>query len=320
MKLKRVNRLNFRILSLDGGGVKGAYSLAFLAQMEDYLQSPVNKYFDLIVGTSTGGIIALGFGKGFSATELLDFYTSMGKVIFSCNRFWNSIKHWGLSKYRNDILKKYLEEKFGNTKLGESKIRLVIPSQNLDNGEVHLYKTAHDDRFKGDYKEKMATIALATSAAPSYFPTYKTSNGLFLVDGGTYANNPVSIAAAEAVGVLNWPPSRISILSIGCTNEAIDIQAAKRHSLGKGYWAANSLKLMMRGQSSAAIGMATHLTNYGVVRIDETVAKGKFSIDSVSGIENLKGLGLEKGRIEFQNIKDTFFSEFAEEFEPIYKN
>ena len=309
----------YKILSLDGGGIKGVYSLGFLSQIENFLERSINNYFDLIVGTSTGGIIALGLGKGFSANEVLDFYSQMGRKIFSGNRRWNTIKHWGFSKYKNIILRKCLEEKFGDAKLGDSKIRLVIPSQNLDNGAVHLYKTAHHKRFVEDYKISMSEIALATSAAPTYFPTFQASNGLYLVDGGIYANNPIAIAAVEAVGILNWSPSDISILSIGCTNEPVDIQFAKKYSLGKGYWAFNSLKLIMAGQSSAAMGMATHLTNNAVTRIDETVAKGKFALDSISGIENLKGLGFEKGRIEFQNIK-YFFEEFVDEFIPIYKN
>lgn len=309
----------YKILALDGGGIKGVFMLGVLSQFENFLGKPINNYFDLVVGTSTGGIIALGLGTGFSANDLLKFYTQMGKDIFSGNRLWNSLKHWGFSKYKNEILKKCLDEKFGKTELGESKIRLVIPSQNLDTGEVHLYKTSHHKNLREDYKIKMSEIALATSAAPSYFPIFKSSNGLYLVDGGIYANNPIAIAAAEAVGVLNWPPSEINILSIGCTNEAIDIKAVKKYTLGKGYWATNSLKLIMRGQSSAAIGMATHLTNYGVIRIDETVAKGKFSLDSVSEIENLKGLGLEKGRIEFQNIKNKFLDEAVEEFIPVHK-
>lgn len=309
----------YKILSLDGGGIKGVYTLAFLSQIEDYLGSPVNNYFDLVVGTSTGGIIALGLGKGFSATDLLAFYVEMGKDIFSGNRYWNALKHFGFSKYKNEVLKKYLEEKFGDTKLGESKIRLVIPSQNLDNGEVHLYKTAHNERFQGDYKEKMSSIALATSAAPTYFPTFQATNGLYLVDGGIYANNPIAVAAIEAVGILDWSSDDINILSIGCTNEPIDIQMAKKIPLGKAYWAMKSVNLIMKGQSSAAIGMAKHLTKYKVVRIDETVSKGKFSLDSINGINNLKGLGQEKGRIEYQNIKDIFFSEFAEEFIPVYE-
>lgn len=309
----------YKILSLDGGGIKGVFSLGVLSQFENFLGKPINNYFDLVVGTSTGGIIALGLGKGFSASDLLEFYTQMGKDIFSGSRFWNSCKHWGFAKYKNEVLKKCLEEKFVETKLGESKIRLVIPSQNLDSGEVHLYKTAHHEWLREDYKIKMSEIALATSSAPTYFPTFRASNGLYLIDGGIYANNPAAIAAAEAVGVLNWPSSNVRILSIGCTNEPVDIKAAKKYSLGRGYWAFNSLKLIMRGQSSAANGMAMHLTNYGLVRIDETVSKGKFSIDSIYSIENLKGLGLEKGRNEIKNIKDKFFDEPAEEFVPKYE-
>jgi uncharacterized protein len=309
---------NYKILSLDGGGIKGVFSLGFLAQIENFLGKPVNKYFDLIAGTSTGGIIALGLGKGFSATDLLDFYSHMGKDIFSGNRLFKMLAHWTVSKYKNNALSKCLEEKFGDTKLGSSKIRLIIPSQNLDSGEVHLYKTAHHERLREDYKLKMSEIALATSAAPSYFPTFKASNGLCLVDGGVYANNPVAIAAAEAVGILNWPSSEIKIMSLGCTSEPINIRFAKNHPSGKVYWAAKSLDLIMKGQSSAAIGIAKHLTNYGVVRIDETVANRKFALDSIKSIENLKGLGFEKGRIEFQNLKDDFFSEPAKEFIPYY--
>lgn len=308
-----------KILSLDGGGIKGVFTLGFLSQMEEYSGKSINDYFDLIVGTSTGGIIALGLGKGFSATDLLCFYEKMGKEIFSGNRFVKFIKHIGFSKYKNEILKKCLDEKFGETRLGESKIRLVIPSQNLDTGEVHLYKTAHHINLKGDYKLKMSNIALATSAAPTYFPTFQAENGLYLIDGGIYANNPVAIAAVEATGLLNWTSAEIKILSVGCTNEPIDIQLAKSIPLGRAYWAFKSLDLIMRGQSSSAIGMAKHLTNYSVTRIDETVAKGKFCLDSLKGIQNLKGLGQEKGRIEYQNIKDIFFCEPAEKFEPIYK-
>ncbi len=307
-----------KILTLDGGGIKGIYSLSFLSKIEEYLGKPINKYFDLIVGTSTGGIIALGLGKGYSATDLLNFYESMGKEIFSGNRYLNAIKHLGFGKYKNEILKKCLEEKFGETQLGESKIRLVIPSQNLDNGDVHLYKTAHNERFKGDYKEKMTTIGMATSAAPTYFPIFQAPNGLYLVDGGTYANNPLAIAAVEAVGILNWSPEDLFILSIGCTNEQLNIKMPKRLSLGRIYWAFKAINLIMKGQSSAAFGMAQHLTGYHVTRIDEIVAKGKFAIDSINGINNLIGLGNTKGRNEFQNLKEIYFNEITEEFIPCF--
>lgn len=308
-----------KILSLDGGGIKGVYSLGFLAEVENYLGQPINNYFDLIVGTSTGGIIALGLGKGYSATDMLDFYTSMGKEIFAGNKMIKSLRHWGFTKYKNDVLEKYLNEKFGDTKLGESTIRLIIPSQNLDNGEVHLYKTAHNERFKGDYKEKMTTIALGTSAAPTYFPIFQAPNGLYLVDGGIYANNPIAIASVEAIGILKWSMEHTKILSVGCTEEVLDIQIVKKISLGKAYWVKKILDLISKGQSSAALGMAQHLTNYNVTRISEIVSKGKFKLDSIDGIKNLEGMGKTKGRIDYQNIKNIFFEEKAEEFIPSYK-
>lgn len=308
-----------KILSLDGGGIKGVFTLGVLSKFEEFAGNPINKYFDLIVGTSTGGIIALGLGKGFTANELLSFYSDLGRKIFSGNRFLKSIRHFGISKYSNLELKKSLEEKFGTTLLGESKTRLVIPSQVLENGNVHLYKTAHNERFKEDYKEKMADIALATSAAPSYLPLFRSNSGLLLLDGGTYANNPIAIAAVEAVGILKWDINDIHILSIGCTTEPLDIKLAKRFSLGLSYWAIKILDLIMKGQSSVAEGMAKHLSNYNIARIDEIVSKNKFKLDSTKVIEDLRGLGEEKGRNKFQDIA-YLFEKFVDEFDPIYKN
>lgn len=307
-----------KILSLDGGGIKGVFTLGVLSKFEEFVDNPIYKYFDLIVGTSTGGIIALGLGKGFTANELLNFYTDLGKKIFSGNKILNKIRHVGISKYSNFELRKSLEEKFGDTLLGESKIRLVIPSQVLENGNVHLYKTAHNERFREDYKVKMADVALATSAATSYFPSFKSNNGLLLIDGGTYANNPIAIAAVEAVGILKWEMNDIHILSIGCTNEPLDIKLGKRFSLGLSYWAFKILDLIMKGQSSVAEGMAKHLSNYNIVRIDEIVSKNKFKLDSTKVIEDLKGLGEEIGRNKFQDV-EYFFTEIVEEFDPIYK-
>ena len=308
-----------KILTIDGGGIKGVFSLAFLSSIEKQLYQPLNKYFDLMVGTSTGGIIALGLGKGFTATELLEFYMELGKSVFGGNKLSKWVKHWVFAKYNNDVLTKSLYKKFGETRLGESKVRLVIPSQTLETGDVYLYKTAHNKRFKEDYKKTMVEIALATSAAPSYFPSFRSRTGAVMVDGGTYANNPIAIAAVEATGILNWSSDEIEILSIGSTSESLDINLAKKIALGKSYWAVKSLDLIMKGQSSAAIGMAKHLSNYHVTRIDEVVSKNKFKLDSIESMNDLKGLGSIKGRNEFQNIEQIFFSQSANQFEPIYK-
>jgi patatin-like phospholipase/acyl hydrolase len=72
----------FRILSLDGGGIRGTFSAAFLARIEEHLDYPIGRYFDLIAGTSTGGIIAIGLGLGLSAKEILRLYEEKGPAIF----------------------------------------------------------------------------------------------------------------------------------------------------------------------------------------------------------------------------------------------
>jgi len=221
-----------KILAIDGGGIKGVIPASFLSIIEDSIGDKVSNYFDLIVGTSTGGIIALGLGLGFSAREILDFYEKHGSVIFKGNRLWRFVRHFGWSKYNQEPLKKALYSIFEERKLGESKNRLVIPSLNLENGEVYIYKTAHHPRLERDYKDSVVDVALATSAAPTYFPTYRSAAGIPLIDGGTWANNPVGLAVVEAVGVLNWPRESLKVLSLGCTTEPLNVGWGRNFALG----------------------------------------------------------------------------------------
>ena len=308
-----------KILSIDGGGIKGVFPASFLSIIEETTGKKISDYFDLIVGTSTGGIIALGLGMGFSAKELLKFYEDLGPEIFCGNRFTRFLRSIGISKYNNRSLRKALEEKFSNKQLGESKNRLVIPSLNLENGEVHVYKTAHHQRFQRDYKEKVVDVALATSAAPTYFPTHNSTSGIPLVDGGLWANNPMGLAVVEAIGVLEWPRDQLKILSIGCTMEPLNIKWARRFSMGKAYWGIKIANLFMSAQSSASFGTAQLLAGHtNVTRISPAVANGKFGLDAIKEIESLKGLGDIEARKALPSI-ETFFKDKAEVFIPIHK-
>lgn len=119
-----------KILAIDGGGIKGVFPASFLAHVEDNIDGNINEYFDLIVGTSTGGIIALGLGMGFSAKEILSFYEESGPSIFAGSRLMRLFRSIGISKYNNSNLKESLEKRFGDLRIGESRNRLVIPSLN----------------------------------------------------------------------------------------------------------------------------------------------------------------------------------------------
>lgn len=310
----------FRILAIDGGGIKGVFSASFLATVEDTINDNVGNYFDLIVGTSTGGIIALGIGLGFSAKELLQLYEELGPLVFKGNPFIRFLRQFGFSKYDQAPLKETLTKKFGDHKLGESRNRLVIPSFNLETGEVHVYKTAHHSRLMRDYKEKAIDVALATAAAPTYFPTQRSASGIPLIDGGVWANNPVGFAVVEAIGTLDWPRESLQVLSIGCTATAVDVSSARLVPRGMLYWSTKIVEVFMAGQSSASIGIAQLLAGHeNLVRINPVVPKNRFGLDKISEITSLKGLGNSEARKAIPALKKRFFYSQVQEFRPEYK-
>jgi uncharacterized protein len=161
----------FRILSLDGGGIRGVFPAAFLAKLEEHLDAPIGSYFDLIAGTSTGGIIAMGLGLGLSAKDIMKLYEEQGPAIFDQHHsgFANFIRrrlrgalHWVDSKYSSQPLLDALTEILGQRRLGESRTRLVIPAWHQMLEPVDIYKTAHHPRLETDYKRLALEAAMAT--------------------------------------------------------------------------------------------------------------------------------------------------------------
>jgi hypothetical protein len=308
-----------RILSIDGGGIKGVFPAAFLADIEETLPDPIYSYFDLIVGTSTGGIIALGLGLGFRASAILDFYRNYGPQIFAGNRVVLILKRLLWRKYSHDPLRHALEETFGDRLIGHAVTRLVIPSMNVGTGEVHLFKTAHHENLKRDYKVRAVEVALATASAPTYFPLFKSSSDFPLVDGGVWANNPVGLAVVEAVGLLGWPRDRLKVLSIGCTQEPFDTRRLRKLDVSL-LWGAKLADVFMRGQNFGSLGTAYTLAGHeNITRVNETVPSGMFALDSAKGISELCALGRNRARNESGKVYSAFFTEPAEPFTPCWK-
>ena len=309
-----------RILAIDGGGIKGVFPASFLATVEDSIQDNVANYFDLIVGTSTGGIIALGLGLGLSAKEILAFYEKSGPRIFRGNRLLQWLRWLGISKYRKAPLREALVARFGEQKLGDSKKRLVIPSLNLENGKVYIYKTAHHSRLERDYKEKAVDVALATASAPTYFPTHRSAAGTPLIDGGLWANNPVGVAVVEAITVLDWPRHSLNVLSLGCTTEPLHVNWGRRIPLGRLYWAFKIVDVFMHGQSNGSLGTAKLLAGHdNIIRIDPVMPQGRFSLDGTEEICSLKGLGHSEARHALPKLQEIFLGNPVEPFNPFYQ-
>jgi patatin-like phospholipase/acyl hydrolase len=309
-----------RILAIDGGGINGVFPLAFLASIEETLGCPIGRFFDFIAGTSTGGIIALGLGLGFSAQELMMVYQHFGAKVFAGPRVVRLLRWLGSSKYSQTPLKELLTHAFGDRKLGESSCRLLIPAVNLETGKAHIYKTAHHARFEKDYRETAVTVALATAAAPSYFPAFRDPAGTLFVDGGLWANNPVGLAVIEAIRVLEWPSTNLRILSLGCTETPTNPGIAGSVGMGCVYWAWRGPELFMSTQSSASLGTAILLAGEdNVVRVSPIVARGRFSLDNVRRVDSLSGLGRTEARTRLSTLRPIFFSEPAEDFTPYHR-
>jgi hypothetical protein len=308
-----------RILTIDGGGIKGVFPAAFLATIEEELGRPVAEHFDLIAGTSTGGIIALALGLGMAAREVLDLYLDTGHQIFPRRRLPRPLHGLLRARYSNAPLRQILQGAFGERRLGDSRARLVIPSMDLAAERVHVYRTSHHPDFVRDYKMKAVEVALATVAAPSYFPIHLSEEGLPYVDGSLWARNPLGMAVIEAIGVLGWPRDEIEVLSVGCTSQHLGLSWQKRVSMGSGYWAARIADVFMKAQSSAAIVTANALLGANrVVRVNPEMSHHRFTIDGAEHMPLLERLGAHEAQLRLAELKPTFFDAKAAPFFPAH--
>lgn len=307
-----------RVLAIDGGGVRGVLPASFLATVEEQINGSVVDYFDLVVGTSTGGIIALGLGAGLPAADIRDFYLERGPRIFPGNRLIRRARGLATAKYDQMQLKTELDDVFGEKRIGESKTRLVIPSMDVNTGKVHLWKTAHSPRFVQDYLRPMVEAAMATSAAPTFFRAFLTEAGIPLVDGGVFANNPAGLAAVEAVGVLGWPREEVAILSLGCGTEALNVHTRSWWRSGLVGYAPKIVDVFMTAQSDASCGSAIHLIGdrNNFYRVSPVLPANRYGLDVTHELPSLNGIGYTEARQRLQEVVPLFFENLAQPFVP----
>ncbi|MEV5920472.1 CBASS cGAMP-activated phospholipase [Streptomyces rochei] len=306
----------FQILALDGGGFRGMFSAAVLARLEEDLGTRIVDHFDLIAGTSTGGIIALGLGLGLSPREILTFYTEHGPRIFRDRSRMRGIRHLLRAKYGSEPLKAALTEVFGDRTFGESTKRLVITSYNVAADDVYLFRTPHLPTLKRDWREKAVNVALSTSAAPTYLPGMPL-DGARLIDGGVWANNPTMVALTEAVGPLSVPLNAIRVFSLGTT---IDVRSRHRRLDRGGMlpWARDAVEVLMRAQSESAAKQVKHFVGKAnVLRLNPTVPTGAVALDKVD-TETLYGLAGHVSRDASPTVHRMFCDHRAPVFAPFY--
>lgn len=316
--------MTFKILSLDGGGIKGVFPVALLAQLEKCTKiDRIGDYFDLIAGTSTGSIIALGLAIGLSAREVLDFYETHGPEIFEPQQLILGLLQ---SKYKQNKLRAALNLVFENKVLADARRRVLVPALQADPCRNKLYKTAHHKDFRHDHTKSIVEIALSSCAAPIYFNANKDDDGSLMLDGGLWANNPVDLAVIEAITYLGHKAGSIRVLSLGCTS-CLDTITGLSSKGGAAAWMnpkdLNLVGVLLAMQAEASTNKAKLLAGESnFVRINPPVEPGRFAMDDASAVQikELKRLGVVHARENSAKIADIFLENFAEPFEPVHEH
>lgn len=307
-----MNKCN--ILALSGGGYKGLFSAHVLSSLEKEFDCPIAKKFDLIAGTSIGGIIAIALALEIPAEKIEELFIEKGTIIFKKRHFWSKGIFFN-SKYNNTGLKDTLLDLFGNKTIGDLKHKIIIPTVNYTEGKPQLFKTPHSTELCKDKNTKLIDVAMATSAAPTYFPIYQSDLGDF-VDGGLVANHPGYFATIEAQKYLDYDIHNIHQLHIGTISQKF-ISSSSQRLLTSCFlsWKEKLISLIFSCQENTANFLLEYTLGDRYYSIDgETSDKQakKIKLDAVS--EKSKKLLIQKAESAIQNFMGTESYNFLKDY------
>ena len=290
----------FRILALDGGGIRGVISAQILERVQEKIGQPLNEYFDLIAGTSTGSILAASLVLGKNPQELIKIYKDQGEQIFQTNFFRKNIGYWlKQPKYSNEGLKTVLKYHFGEITLenlreeskklypsSNPKATLLILAYNTTQRATNFFLSPLVDEKPWYQKAKLWEVCLSSSAAPTFFPPYQfdlfqetsteSAGEYTFVDGGVAANNPSLAALVHALGIEKIDGQRlniedISLLSIGTGRTTKPLEFETVNSWGALDWASQIPEVFMGGQFQITADLCAQLissiNSHGYLRI-----------------------------------------------------
>jgi hypothetical protein len=263
----------FHVLALSGGGYRGLYSACILRQLEETLGKPLAQHFDLICGTSAGGLLALGLAAEIPAAELQEMFEKEGSKIFGSRNLWRWLTGFFLrAKHSNAGLRAVLTKKFGTKTIGDLRHRVLIPAVNYSTGKGQFFKTPHHPTFENDFALTLVDVALATSAAPVYFPIVRIPNRGAFVDGGLVGNAPGFFGLHEIktfISDVDRGPVKIRVLSIGTMTNGATMPGATKLDRGIFQWKASLFDLVISAQESSVDYMLKQILRDDYVSLDE---------------------------------------------------
>ena len=272
------------VLSVDGGGIGGIVAGRVLSALESRT-GPLYRAFDLICGTSTGGIIALMLAhqKRYPARQVTRLYTQFGKTIFRRSLLSRVLDQFGLfaPQYGEGNIEAVLQHFMGDYVIASATTEVAVTTFNMATGRAELLTNRNSQM-------KMWQAARATSAAPTYFPPFGP-----YIDGGIAANNPAAFAASYARSL--WPKDQIFVVSVGCGRAVTTAEPIDAKTWGALDWLKRITQFFMQGSMSSASEEAASALGENYVRIQEPLdgPSGRMDDASASNLEALVKFGDE---------------------------
>lgn len=255
-----------RILSIDGGGLRGIAPLLILKEIEKQQGKRIHELFDVIIGTSTGGIIASGLtctkdniNPYYTIDQLIEIYTTKSNMIFPLDnniftKTYRKVKTLFSPMYSSSGISKLLYEYFSDMKLSNTLIPIIVTSYDIKNNEVVMFKT-RNAKISQQHDAYLKDICRATSAAPVYFPSYNlnyNNKDRILVDGGVYINNPTMAGVSDILKTINVSIDNVEVLSLG-TGMYSKSLSIKTRKWGILEWVQSIITIMMQASSKAVV-------------------------------------------------------------------
>ena len=295
-KSQTEGKLPRRVLSIDGGGIRGIIPAMVVAHIERKLGKPAHELFDLMVGTSTGGILALGLSRPgesrpaqFSARRVVKLYEEQGATIFEYS-LWRKLRTVGGildEAYSHEVLEDILGKYFAEATLGDCEVPTMVTSYDIQNRRTVFLKSWHADHRPLLCRD----AARATSAAPTYFEPKPLDTGdvlSVLIDGGIFMNSPSVSAYAEARKL--FPDDPIAVLSLGTGELTRPIVFEETRTWGSALWVMSLLDCMFDGVSKAADHQMQLFLGERYQRLQTSLESASDDMDDASedNIRNLK--------------------------------
>lgn len=282
----------FQSLALTGGGFRGLFTARALQVIEEKLGTPIGRRFDLTCGTSIGGIVALAVAFEVPMKQVVDVFEADGESIFPSHepptsklgKGYDLFKHMNRPRYSSEPLRAAITKLIGaDAILGDALHPVAIPAVNVTQGKPQVFKTRHKAEWDRDWRFKAVDVALATSAAPTFFELAVVDGNLY-ADGGLFANAPDLLAIHEAEHFFNVSVESQRVLSVGTTTKSYSVSFAAGRQFGIEDWMEDQrlFSVTISSQQQFVEQLVTHRLGDRYFRIDHEPSQ-----------EQAKDLGLD---------------------------